>query len=272
VPDMKFADVANNPSLVHVSTPKYGLVQEFIRLWYLARYRLTRGERPWLGLAAALATLLVASFLHFHILSPNLWRSGDVYAALPVTSEVARLPMSLLFPTAYLPLWAACVQLFVVIGLGELILGRWLTIVVAMVGHIGSTLVARLALESVHSHVFGLTPALVHTLDTGPSAATTAVGACLLVATRMNRSALLLSVGLIAAAAIAPGVDGVEHTTALIFGLTAGLVDYVLVSRLSTSREHSSMGQWSSRLAWLPRTSALLRRALTGRFIHTDER
>ena len=99
--------------------------------------------------------------------------------------------MSFFFPTAYLPLWAACAQLVVVIGLGELILGRWLTIAVAVVAHLGSTLIARMLLESVHSHVLGLTPALAHVLDTGPSAATTAVGACLLIAARMNRGAAL---------------------------------------------------------------------------------
>jgi hypothetical protein len=269
---MKFADVANDPNLVHASAPKRGLTNEFSQLWSLARYRFSRGERPWLGAAVALATAIVALFLHFHILSPNLWRSGDVYAALPITSEVARLPMSLLFPTPYLPLWAACAQLLVVIGLGELILGRWLTIVVAMVGHIGSTLVARLVLQSVHSHVLGLTPALAHVLDTGPSAATTAVGACLLVTIRMNRCALLLSVGLIAAAIIAPGVDGVEHTTALIFGVAAGVVNYAVISRLSETRNASPNARCRARFTWLPRLTKPLRRVLAGLLIHTDAR
>jgi hypothetical protein len=244
---MQFADLASDPALDRVATSRSGLVREFVGLWLLARYRWSQGARPWLGIAATLATLLVAALLHFHFLRPFLWRSGDVYATLPLTTEVARMPMSFFFPTAYLPLWAACLQLLVVIGLGELILGRWLTIVVAVAGHFGSTLFARVLLQSVHGHLFGLVPAMAHVLDTGPSAATTAVGACLLVATRMNRCALLLGVGLVGAALIMPGVDGVDHTSALIFRITVGVVDYNVITRVWI-RNHSSIRALRGRL------------------------
>lgn len=190
-------------------------------------------------MVTGLAPALVALFLHFHILRPELWRSGDVNASLPLLSELARLPMSLFFPTADLPLWGACAQLLIVIGLGELILGRRLTIAVAAAGHIGSTLLARVVMESAHGSVVGLTPAMAHVLDTGPSAAATAVGACLLVTTKMNRSALVLSASLIAAALIAPGLDGVEHTAALVVGVAVGaghvLVSYVVAVRVDSA-------------------------------------
>jgi hypothetical protein len=143
--------------------------------------------------------------------------------------------MSLFFPAAYLPLWAACAQLLVVIGLGEMILGRWLTIAVALIAHVGSTLIARALLLSLHDHLFGLSPALIRALDTGPSAATTAVGACLLISARMNRSAALLCAGLLIAAFLAPGLDGVEHTAALIWGLVAGALHVRLASRSVTA-------------------------------------
>jgi hypothetical protein len=198
-----------------------GFRAEFTRLWLATRLGWTNGKRPWLGVSLALASVAVAVMVHFHVLSPELWRSGDVYAALPVTTELARLPMSLFMPTAYLPLWGAILQLLVVIGLGELILGRSVTLLVAAAGHVGSTLMARVLLEAPHA-VFGLTPAIARLLDTGPSGATTAVGACLLVALRMNRSAMLLALGLLIAALAAPGLDAVEHTTALVVGLSAG--------------------------------------------------
>ena len=267
---MQFADVANDSTLDHVSTPKSGLVRELLGLWLLARHRFACGARPWLGIATTVTSVLVATFLHFHILRPDLWRSGDVYAALPLASELARLPMSLFLPTAYLPLWAACLQLLVVIGLGELILGRWLTIVVALVGHVGSTLIARFLLESVHGHVLGLVPALAHGIDTGPSAATAAVGACLLVSTRMNRCALLLSVSLIVAALITRGVDGVEHTAAILIGGAAGVADYVVISRFSASREPASPGLWSAYFSRLLRVTRSLRRAVMGQRVPTD--
>jgi hypothetical protein len=171
----------------------------------------------------AAATALVYVLLNNRSVGPALWRSGDVYASLPLSTELSRLPTSLLLPTPYLPIWAACGQLLVVIGLGELILGRWVTVVVAIVGHCAATMVARVLLETVHGSVFGLTPVLAHALDTGPSGAATAVGACLLVAARMYRCTALLCAALIAAALIAPGIDGVEHTVALICGLAAGV-------------------------------------------------
>ncbi len=241
--------------------PRFGLIREFVRLWLLARFAWSHGARPWLGLATASACVLVEVFLHFHVLRPLLWRSGDVYAALPLTSELARLPMSLLFPAAYLPLWAACAQLAVVIGLGEMILGRWLTVFVAVVAHFGSTLVARFLLLSVHAHVFGLAPGLARVLDTGPSAATTAVGACLLIAARMHRTAALLCLGLLIAAIAAPGLDAVEHTTALVWGLLAG---YLCLIVTPTSRRASLASGWSVRAAGIIRSWRSPRSALTG--------
>jgi hypothetical protein len=242
-------------------SPRFGLTREFVHLWLLARYAWSRGVRPWLGVATALACVLVAAFLHFHILRPELWHSGDVYADLPLTSELARLPMSMFFPTAYLPLWAACAQLAVVIGLGEMILGRWLTIAVALIAHFGSTLIARTLLLSVHGHLFGLTPALARVLDTGPSAATTAVGACLLIAARMNRAAVLLSAGLLIAALVAHGLDGVEHTAALVWGLFAGFLYVVVTSR---SHDETSATAWRTRVVGILRAFRSPRSALAG--------
>jgi hypothetical protein len=201
-----------------------GLRGEFTRLCVASRAGWTNGARPWLGVALALACVAVTILLHDHILRPELWRSGDVSAALPLNSELARLPMSLFVPTAYLPLWGSILQLVAVIGLGELILGRSVTVLVAAAGHVGSTLLARLLLATSVAHLVGLAPAMAHVIDTGPSGATTAVGACLLVSLRMNRTALLLTLSLGIAALIAPGLDGVEHAGALLIGLSAGTV------------------------------------------------
>jgi hypothetical protein len=241
--------------------PRFALGREFFHLWLLTRYAWSRGVRPWLGIATALACVLVSVFLHVHILRPELWHSGDVYAALPLTRELDRLPMSLFFPAAYLPLWAACAQLLVVIGLGEMILGRWLTIAVALVAHVGSTLLARTLLLSLHGHVFGLAPVLARALDTGPSAATTAVGACLLIAARMNRSAVLLCAGLLVAALVAPGLDAVEHTAALIWGLLAGCAYVIITSR---SIDETPSTAWRTRGVGILRAFRSPRSALAG--------
>ncbi len=218
---MSQIDLPEATSLEDVAQRR-GLRAEFTRLWLATRLGWRNGKRPWLGVSLALASVAVALMVHFHVLSPELWRSGDVYAALPVTTELVRLPMSLFMPTAYLPLWGAILQLVLVIGLGELILGRSVSVLVAAAGHVGSTLMARVLLDAPHAALLGLTPAVARVLDTGPSGATTAVGACLLVALRMNRAAILLILGLLLAAFVAPGLDAVEHTTALLLGVCAG--------------------------------------------------
>ena len=218
---MSQIDLPEATSLEDVAQHR-GLRAEFTRLWLATRLGWRNGKRPWLGVSLALASVAVALMVHFHVLSPELWRSGDVYAALPVTTELIRLPMSLFMPTAYLPLWGAILQLVLVIGLGELILGRSVSVLVAAAGHVGSTLMARVLLDAPHAALLGLTPAVARVLDTGPSGATTAVGACLLVALRMNRAAILLILGLLLAAFVAPGLDAVEHTTALLLGVCAG--------------------------------------------------
>jgi hypothetical protein len=235
---MDLHDATSVEDVAHRRGPR----AEFTRLWLATRLGWMNGKRPWLGVSLALASAAVALMVHFHVLSPELWRSGDVYAGLPVTTELVRLPMSLLMPTAYLPLWGAILQLVLVIGLGELILGRSVTVLVAAAGHVGSTLMARVLLDAPHAALFGLTPAITRVLDTGPSGATTAVGACLLVALRMNRSAILLALGLLIAALVAPGLDAVEHTTALVVGICAGAGARWMYSRTLRTSWARSLG------------------------------
>jgi hypothetical protein len=205
---------------------------EWRGLWAIMRRAWSRGTRPWFAVGVATATAMIYALAENHSLRAFLWRAGGVSAALPLKVELARLPLSLFLATPYLPVWAACVQILAVFGIGEFVLGRRLTIVLAVVGHFAATLVARVVLDAIHTSVFGLTPALARVLDTGPSAATTAVGACLLVVARMKRSAALLGVALIVAYLVAPGVDGVEHLVALACGFGTGALYRAVAPRL----------------------------------------
>jgi hypothetical protein len=190
----------------------------------LARNAWSNGKRPWLGISMGTIAVVVSILLRDPTIGRPLWHSGAVYASLPLPTELARLPMSLFLPTPYLPLWGAVAQLVVVLGLGELVLGRLMTAAIATVGHVVATLAARVVIDLVHASWFGLSPSLVHVLDTGPSAAVTAVGAYLLLSTGMNRCTALLCLGLLIGALIVTGIDGVEHLVALACGLCPGFV------------------------------------------------
>jgi hypothetical protein len=191
---------------------------EIRRLLDLARAAWSEGRRPWLAVSLGATTIIIFALLPYPAVGSALWHSGAVYASLPLATELSRLPMSLFLPTPYLPVWGAAAQLVAVIGLAEILLGRRLTIGIAMIGHFGATLTARLLLGGL----LGLPPELAHALDTGPSAAATAVGAYLLLVLGMYRCTSLLCVGLFIAAVFLPGIDGLEHLVALACGLMAG--------------------------------------------------
>ena len=170
------------------------------------------------------ASVAVWLLLRNHSVGPPLWHSGAVYASLPLGTEILRLPMSLFIPTPLLPVWGAAAQLVLVLGIGEMLIGRWVTIVVAAIGHVASTLIARVIIDSIHGNLLGLSPTLAHMLDTGPSAAATAAGAFLLLALGLKRCAVLLTVSLLVAAFFIPGIDGVEHMIALACGFLAAVL------------------------------------------------
>ncbi len=181
-----------------------------------------RGRRPWLGAAAALTSVATVLVLHERTVGHTVWHAGDVTASIPLTVELYRLPMSLFLPTPLLPLWGAAAQLLVVIGLGELVLGRWITLLAAGVGQVSATFAARLLLDVGAGRFVGLPHFLAHALDTGPSGVTVAVGACALMASRCHQLTALLAAALVLAACLGPGLDGPEHLVALVCGVLLG--------------------------------------------------
>ena len=196
--------------------------RELRRLHQMALAGWARGRRPWLGAAAALASIVTALVLHERTVGQVVRHAGDVTASIPVTVELYRLPMSLFLPTPLLPLWGAAAQLLVVIGLGELVLGRWLTLLAAGVGQVSATFAARLLLDVSAGRFVGLPHFLAHALDTGPSGVTVAVGACVLMASRCHQLTAVLAAALLLAACLGPGLDGPEHLVALVSGVLLG--------------------------------------------------
>ena len=218
------SEPSNRPGSLRLAVSKSrnpNPIPELRQLVLLVRAALASGRRPWLGLAMGTASVVVWLLLRSHSIGPTVWHSGAVFASLPLGTEILRLPMSLFIPTPLLPIWGAVAQLVIVLGIGEVLFGRWVIIVVAAIGHVASTLAARVIIDSIHGSLFGLTPALAHMLDTGPSAAATAAGAFLLLGLGLKRCAALLTVSLLVAAFFIPGIDGVEHMIALACGFLA---------------------------------------------------
>jgi hypothetical protein len=184
-----------------------------------ARWR--AGRRPVVaGIAGALCVLGAAGY-GIGGLRPVLLSAGAVRAALPMATELGRLPISAFLPTVELPLAAAVVQVVVVFGLAELLLGRVSMVVLAAGAHVLSTLLARALIVLGTVWMVGLPASQAGVLDTGPSAMTTAVGAWLLLRVRALWCVSILGAGLVCAAMVQDNIDGREHLAAFGCGLIA---------------------------------------------------
>jgi hypothetical protein len=158
-----------------------------------------------------------------------LARAGGVYADLPLTQELARLPLSAFLPTGDLPLWGALLQIAVVVGLAELVIGPISTIAVAAAGQILSTLTSRYLIALGTAVLIGLPLSQAGVLDTGPSGISTAVGGWLLARRGAYASLALLVVAIAAAAALQSNLDGREHAAALAVGVGAAAIQAPMV-------------------------------------------
>lgn len=169
---------------------------------------------------------------------------GAVTAALPLPLELARLAGSAFLPTAELPLPLAVIQVVLVLGLAELVLGRYATAAVAITAHLASTLFARLLIAVGTAALLGLPASQAGVLDTGPSAMTAAVGSWLLLRARAYWCLAMLGAALIIAAILQDNVDGREHLAAFGCGALAALtVEARPLRRLQIARSRAPVPQ-----------------------------
>lgn len=89
------------------------------------------------------------------------------------TTVVLRLPLSMFAPAALLPFWFAVVQVAVVYGAAQAILGWWRTLLVAAVGHTLATCSAHLWI--LLGRPLGVGHGYDHFGDAGPSVGVVAV-------------------------------------------------------------------------------------------------
>lgn len=163
------------------------------------------------------------------------------YGALSWPATLLRLGPSLFAPATALPFWGAIAQVAVCIAGCEVLLGRRTTVTVGLLSHAVATLSARILMALGTSVAVGLSAHYLAQSDSGPSAATTALGVYLALT---RRSRVLLGIMLawpVIEAIVRPGLAEREHVVALATGcLCAG------VTSLDRRLRHSSGGRaWS---------------------------
>jgi hypothetical protein len=188
--------------------------RELTRVLVAARHQWRAGRRPVLAVVAAGLCVAITAGYASPALRPDVIDAGAVRARLPLGVELVRLPLSAFVPTVELPLLAAVLQVLVVVGLAELLVGRLATVTVAIASQALCTLLARVLVQAG-----GLPIAQAGVLDTGPSVITTALGAWLLLRYRAYWCLGLLAGALLAGAALQDNLDGREHLAAVLCGL-----------------------------------------------------
>jgi hypothetical protein len=177
-----------------------------------------------------------------------------VRASEPLHVELTRLIGSIFAPAPHLPLWGAVLQVVVVVGLAELLLGwRWV-LVAGLACHVAATLAARgmFALGPHHLGAFALPLSMAAERDTGPSALTVGLAGSLVVRERLRSLTVVCVIGLATATLFAAtSLAGVEHLVAAGVGMLLGLAGrewYGVVSGRAAIRDLGSDRQavWRS--------------------------
>jgi hypothetical protein len=192
-------------------------------------------ERGPFGFSLAIVLCVVISAVSFldHRYPGQQWLTAccaerDGY---PLRLWLVRLPGSLLAPAPDLAVWGSVAQILIVVGLAEAAAGRLLTVSVALAGHVISTLAARALIVLGPGVLGGLPPIDRHVLDTGPSAATVALIAYLVVVLRCPILGTLAAAGLSVAMLAHSDLAGREHLVAWLVGMACGAIQLLALRR-----------------------------------------
>ena len=202
-----------------------GVGAEVARVLAAARRRLA--ERGLAGLAlTGLAAALIGLFAVARPLSPGVGRAIDqvsaVSARVPVGTVLLRLPLSIVAPTPSLPAWGSVLQVLVMFGLAELLLGRRRLVAMALVVQAATTLAVRVALWAGPHAYLGLRHRELLWRDTGPSAVVMALAAVLAARLGLRRIGAALVVFVALDATLVGHLASREHALALAIGFGWG--------------------------------------------------
>jgi hypothetical protein len=190
-------------------------------------------RRQWsrfaLGPAATLAVVVLSLAYrtragHEFLLQYAITRPADGWLAV-----IVKLPLSMFAPAALLPFWFAMLQVGVVYGLAQALLGGRRTIAVAVAGHAAATFSAHLWI--LVGRPLGVGHRFDHFGDAGPSVAVVALIAYITVV----RGAGWLAVTLVAYHSIEIGVfNGLsqrEHLIGAVVGAGCGAAAVAVAAR-----------------------------------------
>jgi hypothetical protein len=205
---------------------------------FVAMIRQHRFRRMSLGLVAAAAVLVLSLLYRTRAGHAFVQERVIVFAAYPWWAELWRLLPSMFAPTDMLPFWTSMLQVAIVFGGAQVLLGWRKTVLVAVVGHAIGTMSAKWFIWL--GQPVGLAVSYLHIPDAGPSAATIAIGAFIAVSRRIPTLLVAVLAFTVGELVIRPGLAQREHVVGFTVGLLVGVaavgVERWRQSRPSTGR------------------------------------
>jgi hypothetical protein len=144
-------------------------------------------------------------------------------------TSVVKMPLSMFAPAALLPFWFAMVQVGVVYGLAQALLGWRRTIAVAVAGHTAATFSAHLWI--LIGRPFGVGHRFDHFGDAGPSVAVVALIAYIAVVRGAGWLALTLVTYHAVEIAVFNGLSQREHLLGAMVGAGCGAAAVAVATR-----------------------------------------
>jgi len=141
---------------------------------------------------------------------------GAVRAEDPLWPALLRTPLSLFVPALDLPVWGALAQILLVLGIAEICLGWWRTLVIAYVATLAGTLYARVGIAVGPAGFLGLPGTDAHVVDTGPSAAVVGLAVFLGWRYRAYVTAAAVIVAMVVEVILKDNLAGKEHLAAIV--------------------------------------------------------
>src|SRR5256714_7315201 len=183
--------------------------------------RTGRLERFWLGPAAAAAVLVLSELARSGSGQAFLRRWAIMHGDEPWWLTLQKVPLSLFAPAYLLPCGFAVLQVFVVFGGAQVLIGVRRTLGVAVPAHLLASLSPRLWVWLAPP--MGLPARYLHLPDAGPSVAALAVAVFLVVRLRILWLAALLATFHLAAWVAITGLAQREHLLAVATGAVIAL-------------------------------------------------
>lgn len=199
--------------------------REFFSIYEAIRSRWCANGLRGFTLAIVISAAVLGIYIADHTASGHsavAWCCSQ-RAEYPWWQAFLRLPGSMVAPAPMLPVWGSLIQVALVFTVAEAVMRRRAALGVALLAHLAATISARVFIWLGPTVFTGLPHRYLHVLDTGPSAATVALVACLVVLLRAPILGTLVLAGMLSELWVRPDLAGREHIVALVVGVVSGV-------------------------------------------------